>query len=99
MNGSWQCRGVPEALRYRYGGSREFNQLKVEVFVPRQLLSTVEWVSPTSGNWNPRSNRNTGTVPGPNDDVVINPSAALTVTIDSGNQSVNSLQGGSNATL
>jgi hypothetical protein len=38
-------------------------------------------------------------VPGPNDDVVINPTAALTVTINSGSQSVKSLEGGSNAAV
>jgi RHS repeat-associated protein len=66
---------------------------------PRTLLATVNWVATSSGNWNVGSNWSTGNVPGSGDDAVIEPSAALTVTIDSGNQSVNSLQCGSNATL
>jgi RHS repeat-associated protein len=56
-------------------------------------------VATSSGNWNVGSNWSTGTVPGPSDDAVINPSAALTVAIDSGEQSVHSLEGGTNATL
>jgi len=56
-------------------------------------------VATSSGNWGVGSNWSTGQVPGSSDDVVINPFTALTVTINSGNRSVNSLQSGSNASL
>ncbi len=57
------------------------------------MLATVNWISTQSGNWNVGSNWSTGQVPGPGDDVVINVSGASpTVTIDSGSQTVNSLQ-------
>ncbi|MGO9811409.1 MAG: hypothetical protein ACLP53_11625, partial [Isosphaeraceae bacterium] len=54
-------------------------------------MSTVDWISPTSGNWNVGSNWSTGTVPGPGDDVVINQSGSPTITISTGTQSVNSV--------
>ena len=63
------------------------------------LPQTVDWISTTSGDWNVGSNWSTGQVPGPGDDVVISPSTPLTVTIDSGSQSVNTLLTESNATL
>ena len=64
----------------------------LEALEERQLLSPVDWISTTSGNWDVGSNWSTGQVPGPNDDVVINVSGATpTVTINSGSVSVNSL--------
>ena len=64
----------------------------VESLELRRLLSTVDWISTSSGDWNNPSKWSTGLVPGPSDDVVIDVSGASpTVTIDSGNQSVNSL--------
>ena len=43
----------------------------------RQLLSTIDWVSTSSGSWDVASNWSTDTVPGPNDDVVIAVTGAL----------------------
>ena len=67
------------------------HQAAIEVLEPRQLLSAVDWISPTSGNWNVGSNWSTGTVPGPGDDVIINESGSPTITVSSGTQSVNSV--------
>jgi Planctomycete extracellular len=76
---------VPAVRRHR-------RRLKFEVLEPRQLLSTVDWISKTSGDWNVGSNWSTGTVPGTGDDVVIDVSGATpTITIGTGNQSVLSL--------
>ena len=64
----------------------------MEVLEDRQLLSTINWISTTSGDWNVGNNWSSGQVPGTGDDVVINvPGASPTITIDSGAQSVNSL--------
>ena len=53
---------------------------------------TVEWISPSSGNWDVASNWSTGTVPSSNDDVIIDvPGASPTVTISSGSVSVLSI--------
>jgi RHS repeat-associated protein len=62
-------------------------------------LATVDWVGTSSGRWNVGTNWSTGKVPGMGDDVAINPSTPLTVTIDSGTQSIDSLQAGTNAAL
>ena len=58
----------------------------------RRLLTSVQWISNSSGNWDVASNWSTNKVPGPGDDVTINVNGATpTITIDSGNQSVQSL--------
>jgi RHS repeat-associated protein len=67
-------------------------RLCLEEFEPRVQPSKVFWNIGASGDWNVGSNWSTGNVPGPSDDVVINRSVPVTVTIGSGDQSVNSLQ-------
>jgi hypothetical protein len=58
----------------------------------RQLLSTVDWINASGGDWAVGSNWSTGAVPGSGDDVVINVGGATpTITISSGNQSVRSV--------
>ncbi len=66
----------------------------VEPLEERRLLATVNWISTSSGNWDVATNWNTGQVPGPSDDAVIDVAGATpTVTIDATTQaSVNSLQ-------
>ncbi len=60
-----------------------------ETFENRQLLSTVDWISSTSGSWDVASNWSTDAVPGTGDDVVINVSGiAVTSSV---NVSVNSV--------
>ena len=64
----------------------------IELLEIRQLLSTVDWISPTSGSWDVASNWSTGKVPGPADDVIIDvPGVSPTVTIGSNVESVNSI--------
>ncbi len=71
---------------------RHLHRPRIEVLEERRLLTTVNWISPTSGDWDVGSNWSNGQVPGTGDDVVINvPGASPTITIDSGAQSVNSV--------
>jgi phage baseplate assembly protein gpV len=65
-------------------------RLRVEVLESRQLLSTVDWSSSTSGKWDVASNWSTDTVPAAGDNVVINVPRA-TVTISSTVEAVNSV--------
>jgi len=68
-----------------------------EALERRQLLSTIDWTSKTSGSWDMASNwlitaSGTHAVPGPNDDVIINVlGASPTVTIGSNVESVHSI--------
>ncbi len=72
--------------------ARHVARPRFESLEERCLLSTVDWISISSGDWDNPSNWSTGKVPGPSNDVVINVSGASpTITIDSGTQSVNSL--------
>jgi len=57
----------------------------------RQMLSTVNSINPTSGSWDVASNWSTDTVPGPDDDVVINEPGSPTVTVGSNAESVHSI--------
>ncbi|UQR65125.1 Ig-like domain-containing protein [Bradyrhizobium sp. C-145] len=50
---------------------------------------TIQWTNQISGNWNTGSNWSTGSVPGSQDDVLIN--LPVTVTFDSGSTAVNTL--------
>ena len=64
----------------------------VETLELRQMLSTVNWISATSGSWDTASNWSTDAVPGAGDDVVINVTGATpTVTISSNLESVKSI--------
>ena len=77
----------PGSPRHRRG-----HRPGLESLERRQLLATVDWISPTSGSWDVASNWSTDTVPGPTDDVVINVSGASPiVTIGSRVESVNSI--------
>ncbi len=72
---------------------RRGHRPKIEVLEERCLLATVNWISATSGNWDVGSNWSTGQVPGPGDDVVISvPGENPTITLNSGNQTIHSLQ-------
>jgi len=54
---------------------------RLEALEDRVLPSTVSWASSTSGEWTTATNWSTGMVPAAGDDVVINQSAAVTVTL------------------
>src|SRR5262245_19436199 len=55
---------------------------RLETLQDRVLPSTVSWVSSTSGKWTTGTNWSSGAAPAAGDDVVINQSAAVTVTLD-----------------
>jgi RHS repeat-associated protein len=63
----------------------------IESLENRQLLSAVSWVSLNDGNWGDGNNWTGGQVPGPDDDVTIDPAGSLTITLSSGNQIVKSV--------
>jgi CARDB/Immunoglobulin domain len=54
------------------------------------FAATVSWVG-GSGDWENTANWNTGALPGPSDDVVINPAATITVTHSTGAHTVHSI--------
>ena len=68
-----------------------FYRPQLELFEERVVLSTIQWINPASGNWEDPSNWSSGTVPGPGDDVIINVPGDITVTHDTGNDTVQSL--------
>jgi hypothetical protein len=63
---------------------------RLEALEERTTPTTVSWVNPGSGDWAVGANWSTGSVPGPNDDVVIDQPGA-TVTHSAGADSVHSL--------
>jgi RHS repeat-associated protein len=92
MNRSKREPRISRRIGLRARGRRHHSYLGIEPLEPRQLLSSVQWTSATSGAWDVGSNWSTGQVPGSGDDVVIDVNGATpTVTIDSGDQSVHSL--------
>jgi alpha-L-arabinofuranosidase len=64
--------------------------LRLERLEDRIVPTTDTWISSTSGSWSTVGNWSTGAVPGMNDDVVINTSPSVTVTL-TGSTSVKSL--------
>jgi alpha-L-arabinofuranosidase len=54
---------------------------RLEALEGRALPSTVSWMSSTSGAWTTKADWSTGAVPGSGDDVVINQSPGVTVTL------------------
>jgi hypothetical protein len=78
---SWLRRDLARPL-----ASRKPAPLTFETLEDRTLLARVSWAVDASGSWGTPADWSTGSVPGPNDDVVINRSVPVTVTIDSGAQ-------------
>jgi hypothetical protein len=57
------------------------------------MLAPVHWIADASGSWHTASNWDTGIVPGPGDEVIIDrPAGDLTITYSSGNTTVQSIQ-------
>jgi hypothetical protein len=77
------------SIRCRWAINRRI-RLRLEALEDRALLSTVSWISSTSGDWTSAANWSTGALPGSGDDVVINQPATVTVTLAS-STSINSL--------
>src|ERR1700722_6938775 len=63
---------------------------RVERLEPRTLLSTVAWIGAYGGAWTTAADWSTGAVPKSTDDVVINVTGSVTITLN-GAASVNSL--------
>jgi hypothetical protein len=58
---------------------------RLQVLEDRTVPTTVLWTNPAGGDWSVASNWSTGTLPGPNDDVVIDsPISGATITRGSG---------------
>src|SRR6516225_8000083 len=66
---------------------------RLQVLEDRTVPATVSWSNPAGGDWSVASNWSTGTLPGPNDDVVIDsPISGATITRGSGStDSIHSL--------
>jgi RHS repeat-associated protein len=75
------------------------HQPVLEQLERRDLPATVFWAVDTSGDWIDPAKWSTGSVPGPNDDVVISRSVPVTVTLSAGDQSVHSLESNNQGTL
>jgi MBG domain (YGX type) len=64
----------------------------LEMLEPRRVLSAVSWTGGGGDNsWDNTANWSGGALPGPADDVTINPAVSLTVTHASGSDSIHSL--------
>ena len=57
----------------------------------RVVPSTVHWTRPTSGNWDTATNWDSNAVPGAGDDVVIDVPGNITITHDTGTDTIQSL--------
>lgn len=65
-------------------GGRQSLGLALEALEDRTVPTTINWINPGSGNWDAPANWSTGSLPGSADDVVINTSAAATITVRGG---------------
>lgn len=63
----------------------------VENLEGRLVPSTVRWANPAGGDWADAANWDTGAVPGPDDDVVINMPGNVMITHTAGDDAVHSL--------
>ncbi len=64
---------------------------RAEILEGRTLLSTVTWINPDGGDWDTPSNWDTGVLPGPTDDVVIDLPGIMVTHSSSASDSINSL--------
>jgi streptogramin lyase len=69
------------------------------VTVPPVVMTTDYWTNPAGGGWETPSNWSNGTVPGPDDDVIIEVPGAITITHGTGTDSVHSLTNNQNLVL
>jgi hypothetical protein len=73
--------------------------LSLELLEGRVLLAVDSWTNPLGGSWNTPGNWSSGSVPGPDDDVLINLSGNLTVHLSDGTASVHIVQVGNSLVL
>lgn len=78
-----RSRFVPRTVRRFHPG--------LEALEDRVVPATVNWINPQGGDWSVAENWDTGTLPGSDDDVVINVPGNVTVTHSRGATSVRSL--------
>ena len=69
---------------------------QLEAFEDRVVLSTIYWSNPASGDWETAGNWSSGSVPGPDDDVIIDVPARISITHDTGSDLVHSLSNNQN---
>jgi hypothetical protein len=69
---------------HRRGAKIKTVRPSLEVLEDRVQPSTVSWINSASGQWSTGTNWSTGAVPGAGDDVVINQSNTVTVTLAAG---------------
>src|SRR5262245_3841678 len=97
---SQQRLGTRRRTKGQRGWRRHALPLRLEALEDRTLLAVVRWINPAGGEWNVPGNWNTGALPGPDDDVVIDvPGAAVTVTHPAGASSILSLVSNEKLTL
>ncbi len=66
---------------------------QVESLEDRWVLTTVHWINPAGGFWSDPAGWNTGAVPGPGDDVVLDTPGDVSVIHAAGDDAVNSITG------
>jgi hypothetical protein len=85
----WVQRHIPatsrerEARRARRARTRR-SVLALAPLEDRTMMSTVRWINPAGGDWDTTSNWDSGTVPGPGADGVIEVAGAPTITHNPG---------------
>src|SRR5579883_1712484 len=80
----------PARRRSPRGDASRFQPV-VESLEGRLVPSTVHWINPAGGDWADAANWDTGNLPGPGDDVVIDTWGGATITHAAGQDSVHSL--------
>ncbi len=80
----------PARRRPPRGAASRFQPV-VENLEGRLVPSTVRWTNPAGGDWADATNWDSGNLPGPGDDVVIDVWGGATITHTAGQDSVHSL--------
>ena len=87
--------GSPHFITAVYGGDSNFYGNTSVAFRQRVhqpgTTATIVWVNPAGGFWDDPNNWDTGVVPGPTDDVLIDVPGDVTITYRSGATTINSL--------
>ena len=82
-------RGLTRSGRVRLSSARRHRRLFLETLEDRRMLAQVHWIADASGSWHTAGNWDTGTVPGPGDEVIVDrPAGDFTITYSSGETAV-----------
>ncbi len=78
---------------HRHGGRENAGRHRpqIESLEGRQVPATVHWANPAGGDWADAANWDTGSLPGPDDDVVIDVPGDVLITHQTGTDAVHSL--------